>query len=180
MHRSHRSGFTLVELLVVIAIIGVLVGLTIPAVSHARASASRMECQSNLRQLGLAMEMYLHAHGGDKARFPDCAQMPSISPKKPTIFDALGKFAEGNQEVFKCPADLVYAEKEGLSYEYPMSRLANKTRKQVLAKSDGTPYNPTLIFMLYDFDSFHGPKGDSGSRNYLYFDGHVDSEGGSK
>jgi prepilin-type N-terminal cleavage/methylation domain-containing protein/prepilin-type processing-associated H-X9-DG protein len=58
-----RDGFTLIELLVVIAIIGVLIGLLMPAIMAARNAAKSTECQSNLRQLGLAITQFRDQNG---------------------------------------------------------------------------------------------------------------------
>ena len=67
-HRiSSRHGFTLVELLVVIAIIGILVGMTLPAVQQVREAARRATCTNNVRQLALAC----HNFEGANRRMPE-------------------------------------------------------------------------------------------------------------
>src|SRR4051794_27882889 len=65
---SKRKGnaFTLVELLVVIAIIGILVALLLPAIQAAREAARRAKCQSNMKNIAIALQSYHSA----KNRFP--------------------------------------------------------------------------------------------------------------
>jgi prepilin-type N-terminal cleavage/methylation domain-containing protein/prepilin-type processing-associated H-X9-DG protein len=66
--RRSRRGFTLIELLVVIAIIGILAALLFPVFAQARESARQTVCASNMRQLGLAMRLYIS--DSDESWFP--------------------------------------------------------------------------------------------------------------
>lgn len=59
-----RSFFTLIEMLVVVAIIAILSSILFPALNKARESARKMACANNLKQLGVAMNMYADAYHG--------------------------------------------------------------------------------------------------------------------
>jgi prepilin-type N-terminal cleavage/methylation domain-containing protein/prepilin-type processing-associated H-X9-DG protein len=72
--RHYPCAFTLVELLVVIGIIALLISIILPAIGGAQEYARRLNCASNLRQLGLAMSTY--ATGEGQGSFPRCKYDP--------------------------------------------------------------------------------------------------------
>ena len=116
---SHRKrALTLVELLVVVAIIGALVALLLPAVQAARSAARRTQCLSQLRQIGLAFQLYLDTHDGEFPRSSHSAlsygKVPwgiAISPHiDPTAMNATNAQTGYLPEtlfagVYRCPED---------------------------------------------------------------------------
>jgi prepilin-type N-terminal cleavage/methylation domain-containing protein/prepilin-type processing-associated H-X9-DG protein len=66
-----RGGFTLIELLVVISIIALLIALLLPALASARSAARTVKCASNLKQIGISLNVYLNEYKGVMPIPPD-------------------------------------------------------------------------------------------------------------
>ncbi len=79
--------FTLIELLIVIAIIAILAGMLMPALVRARGAARSAHCVSNLRQIGMAMSMYMNDSGG---KFPVASVYIDTDPDCWDTFEVIG------------------------------------------------------------------------------------------
>jgi prepilin-type N-terminal cleavage/methylation domain-containing protein len=65
---SRRKGFTLIELLVVIAIIGILAAMLFPVFARAREAARKIQCLSNVKNIAMAVQMYLDPGRDERQR----------------------------------------------------------------------------------------------------------------
>ncbi len=95
-----KRGFTLIELLVVIAIIAILAAILFPVFARAREKARQASCLSNVKQLGLAPQMY--AQDYDETLPPSIAGRPSGALV--TTFDLLEPYTK-NKQIERCPSD---------------------------------------------------------------------------
>ena len=135
------------------------------------------------------------------ASLPSSVRRDSSDKGTWPLYEVLADYCESNQEVYRCTSDYgpldperdyfpiqgytrpdslpyvngdSYFANEGLSYEYPAGWLQGRTRQEVQNSPIGER-SSGQIWIVFDFESFHGPPGDDGSRNFLYLDGHVDA-----
>jgi len=110
MLNNRSRGFTLIELLVVIAIISILAAILFPVFARARENARKAACMSNLKQIGLAVQMYLqdydgtfpfarNSYGGDETVVKHTATEYDVTGTWYTILQPYTK----NFQVFICP-----------------------------------------------------------------------------
>ena len=102
---SGTDGFTLIELLIVVAIIGILSAMLLPALIRAKAAAQRADCVSNVRQLGLATQLYL----GDNGDIFFYRSQPSTAAGQPWWFGWLqGSTVPEGQRTFDLSTGILF------------------------------------------------------------------------
>jgi prepilin-type N-terminal cleavage/methylation domain-containing protein len=99
--RRKVFAFTLIELLVVIAIIAILAGLLVPALASAKARSRQTRCVSNMRQIGLAMTMYVDDFEGESP-----TTMHNSPSTNTSWINLLKPYAGNVDQIRICPADL--------------------------------------------------------------------------
>lgn len=132
-----RRAFTLVELLVVIGIIAVLLAILLPSLNRARESGRRVQCLSNMRQLGLAFMMYVQEN---KQRFPAVAaeslpedwiywEQSRNRDNGQLVRYTGGKFVD---KLYTCPSDIEENHRSGYKFSYSVNwnicRLSSRSR----------------------------------------------------
>jgi len=168
------TAFTLIELLVVIAIIAILAALILGPVTRSKEAAKGAACISNLRQVGIALQLYVDANNQrlpimyDKLVEVDTNQPPTNAQASVEIV-LQGEL--GNTNVLRCPSDKnEIFERTGSSYSWNF--FLNGQRSDDLSAL-GLKFDPHAIPVFYDKEKFHAARGANKEVNYLYADGHI-------
>jgi prepilin-type N-terminal cleavage/methylation domain-containing protein/prepilin-type processing-associated H-X9-DG protein len=183
MKLFRKTGFTLIELLVVIAIIAILAAILFPVFARARENARRASCQSNNKQIGIAIAQYLQDYDEHYMKVDDSNPDHTLHYE---WFDPLQPYIKSTQ-VFRCPS-FVVADDAALTPRNETDYLINgffahgisqsvfqNTAEQIcLAERKGgeeeTDYHP---WDSAEFQPHIETERHLGGSNYLFADGHV-------
>lgn len=168
-----KSAFTLIELLVVLAVIGILASLLLPAVSRATEAGRSTACLGNLRQVGIALQLYVQDNQNRlpvlRDRLLD-TNTTTGAQTHPTMDVTLAPYL-GATNVLRCPSDRKhFFAQTGSSYSW--NSLLNGQDADHL-RVFTLDFDPHQIPVVFDKEAFHAARGPKRGVNYLYADGHI-------
>ncbi len=138
---DRRPGFTLVEMIVTIGIIGLLLGLTFPALRTFQREAQNVQCLSNLKQLGGILQTYMNQSGGLP---PMVDFIPAATNNGPVggLPQALRGFIDKDDKCWCCPSDTDAqgSLSTGTSYFYMPGLLRYSPNVQIQVQQALIPY----------------------------------------
>jgi prepilin-type N-terminal cleavage/methylation domain-containing protein/prepilin-type processing-associated H-X9-DG protein len=128
---KRQPGFTLIELLVVIAIIALLMGILMPALSRVRDMGKRVGCMNNMRQVGIALQMYVNENRKLPPKRHPVYDFYSPSAL-PNVLNLLGPFLKSSNEdispaVYNCPSLKPHPDNDYAPTEYSSTSLSANT-----------------------------------------------------
>jgi prepilin-type N-terminal cleavage/methylation domain-containing protein/prepilin-type processing-associated H-X9-DG protein len=181
-------GFTLIELIVVIGVIAVLIGILLPVLSNARLRAKRVQCMSNLRQVGQALLMY--SQEWDGWMFPP--QLGAAVPHGQRWPVFVFKPAVWNPKVLLCPNDPEPAEEHSYIFNDMVwfrqlrlgdSDLGGLSSAQFIIMAEKKTEVPDyyafpgwLHHHAGETDLLEGYRHGRAGSNYLFMDWHVETQ----
>jgi len=159
--------------LVVLAVIGILAALLLPAVGRAKEAARATACLSNLRQIGIALQLYVQDNNNRLPVMRDRSfdtNAPPSTNDLPSVDLVLSNHL-GSVKVLRCPSDRELVHERTRS-SYSWNSLLNGQDADHL-KVMSIDFDPHQIPVLFDKQSFHRARGEKKGVNYLYADGHI-------
>jgi prepilin-type N-terminal cleavage/methylation domain-containing protein/prepilin-type processing-associated H-X9-DG protein len=108
-YHPQRKAFTLIELLVVIAIIAILAAILFPVFARARENARRASCQSNLKQIGIGIMMYVQDYDEilPSESVTDSSPLPNGDATTYHLWEHMIQPYLKSYQIFNCPSDTV-------------------------------------------------------------------------
>ena len=166
--RRLALAFTLIELLVVIAIIAILAAMLMPAIARVKEAGKATACLSNLRQIGIGIQLYVQDNNN---RLPFMRDQSQTSTNELPGPDVVLSNHVGNVRVMRCPSDKEQLfEKTGCSYSW--NSLLNGQNADHLTVFN-LEFDPHQIPLMFDKEKFHLARGENKAQNFLYADGHI-------